>query len=338
MANIHDVAEKAGVSTTTVSHVINQSRFVSLERERRVRRAMKALHYQPNALARSLRRKHSLTLGLVVPDSSNPFFAEVARGIEDAAFKQGYNVLFGSSDGDLTKESSYLRVFIEKQVDGIILVSASGSGRHVQRLVPKELPLVVIDRDFRDLSADYVAADHRKGGYLATAHLIEYGHFEIACIAGPSSVTPSADRVVGYRDALKAHSIPYDQVLVRRGDFTPESGFVATQGWLAGIGPRPTAIFACNDLMAFGALAAIHKAGLRAPDDISVVGFDDIGLAAYSSPPLTTVIQPKAEMGNLAAQILVDRISSGDRQRPQRHLLPPRLVIRESTRRRAAGA
>lgn len=337
MATIRDVAQRAGVSTTTVSHVINQSRYVKPKTEHRVHRAMRALRYQPNALARSLRRKHSLTLGLVVPDSSNPFFAELARGIEDAAFKQGYNILVGSSDGDLTKESSYLRVFIEKQVEGIILVSASGSGRHVRENVTEGLPLVVIDREFHDLDVDCVAADHRGGGFLATSHLVEYGHRAIACIAGPSTVGPSAGRVIGYRDALNAHSIPFKPKMVRPGDFTAESGFAAAQTWLVGDAPRPTAIFACNDLMAIGAVAAVHQAGLRVPDDISVVGFDDIGLASYSSPPLTTVMQPKSEMGQLAAQILVERISNGCSHKAERHLLPTRLVIRESTRRRPAG-
>jgi LacI family transcriptional regulator len=331
VVTIRDVAQKAGVSTTTVSHVINQSRFVSPAASRRVRRAMKVLNYQPNAVARSLRRKDTHTLGLVLPDSSNPFFAEVARGIEDFAFAQNYTVLFGSSDGDLKKESAYLRVFVEKQVDGIIFVAAGESAGHLRQLLEAKLPLVVVDREFKNVVADYVVADNRSGGFQATEHLIQLGHRVIACIAGPSTVTPSAERVTGYRDALKAHAIAFASDLVQRGDFSATSGFNAAQLFLASPDKRPTAIFACNDLMALGALGAIYKAGLRVPDDVSLVGYDDIALASYSSPPLTTIQQPKSEMGRLAAQILLERIKSEKGAKPQRHLLPTTLIVRQST-------
>ncbi len=332
MVTIHDVAKKAGVSTTTVSHVINQTRFVSEAAARRVQRAMRELHYQPNAIARSLRRKHTRTLGLILPDSSNPFFAEVARGVEDFAFRQGYNVLFGSSDSDLEKENAYLRVFIEKQVDGLIFVAAGESTRNIQQFQTEHLPLVVVDREFKNVVADYVVADNRRGGFLATEHLIQLGHRVIACIAGPSTVTPSADRVTGYRDALQAHHLSFNSKLVRRGDFQASSGFAAAQFFLRQK-PRPSAIFACNDLMALGALGAIYNAGLRVPDDMAIVGFDDIALASYTSPPLTTIQQPKYEMGQLAAQILLERITTKKKIGVQRHLLPTRLVVRESTAR-----
>lgn len=332
MPTIRDVAEKAGVSTTTVSHVINDSRFVSDAAARRVRRAMNELNYQPNAVARSLRRKHTRTLGLVLPDSSNPFFAEVARGIETYAFQQGYNVIFGSSDGDLKKEHAYLRVFLEKQVDGIVFVAAGESALNVEQLLGKHLPLVVVDREFKKVRADYVVADNRQGGYLATSHLIELGHRVIACIAGPSTVTPSAERVTGYRDALKEHALAFDSQWVRRGDFGAASGFEATRYFLSRRGNvRPTAVFACNDMMALGALGALYQAGRRVPDDVAVVGFDDIVLASYTAPPLTTIQQPKYEMGELAAKILIEHIRSEQAHEPERHLLPTKLVVRAST-------
>lgn len=332
MATIHDVAAKAGVSTTTVSHVVNGSRFVSEATTRRVRRAMKELHYRPNAVARSLRRQHTHTLGLVLPDSSNPFFAEVARSVETYAFEHGYNVLFGSSDGDLKKENAYLQVLIDNQVDGIIFVAAGESAQNVERLLGKRLPLVVVDREFKHVVADYVVADNRQGGYLATSHLIELGHRVIGCIAGPSTVTPSAERVTGYRDALQEHAIPYDSHLIRRGDFGAASGFETMQYFLARReSRRPTAIFACNDMMALGALGALYQAGLRVPDDVAIVGFDDIVLASYTSPPLTTIQQPKYEMGQLAARILIEHIQSRQPHKPERHLLPTQLVVRAST-------
>jgi LacI family transcriptional regulator len=331
MVTIHDVAKRAGVSTATVSHVINQSRFVSNATVRRVRRAMEELHYQPNAVARSLRRKYTSTLGLVLPDSSNPFFAEVARGVEDHAFEQGYNVIFGSSDGDLEKENAYLRVFIEKQVDGMIFVAAGESTRNIHQLQAEHIPLVVVDREFKNVIADYVVTDNRRSGFLATEHLIQLGHRLIGCITGPSTVTPSAGRVAGYRDALKAYSISFNPRLVQRGDFQPPSGFVATQTFLSHKSQRPTAIFACNDMMALGALSAIYKAGLRVPYDIAVVGCDDITLASYALPPLTTIQQPKYEMGKLAAQILIERVNHQRNGKVQRHLLPTKLIVREST-------
>lgn len=330
MATIRDVAKRAGVSITTVSHIINESRFVSQTTAERVLRAMQELHYQPNALARSLRSKHSHTLGLVLPDASNPFFAEVARGLEDYAFDHGYNVLFGSSDGNLQRERDYLRVFLEKQVDGLIFVAAGESTENIRELQAEHLPLVVVDREFRQVTADYVIADNYRGGYLATEHLINLGRHVIACITGPSTVTPSADRVTGYRDALKAHGIRYCERLVRRGDFTAASGFRAMQSLLTHAEP-PTAVFACNDLMALGVLCAATKAGLRVPDDVAVVGFDDIALACLSSPPLTTIQQPKAEMGRLASELLIARIEGRAPDAPQRCLLQTRLIVREST-------
>ncbi len=331
MVTIRDVAKSADVSTTTVSHVINESRFVSPAVARRVKRAVKTLGYQPNAVARSLRRKNTSTLGLILPDSSNPFFAEVGRGVENYAFGQGYNVIFGSSEGDLEKEKTYLRVFIEKQVDGLIFVAAGESTRNIRQLQAEHLPLVVVDREFKNVVADYVVADNRRGGFLATEHLIGLGHRIIACIAGPSAATPSAERVTGYSDALKAHSIKFDAHLVQRGDFQPASGFAVTQAFLARTSKRPTAIFACNDLMALGTLAAIHKAGLRVPEDISVVGFDDIALASFTYPALTTIQQLKYEMGELAVQILIDRIKSHKNGAAQRRFLPVKLIVRETT-------
>ena len=271
-------------------------------------------------------------MGLVLPDISNPFFAEVARGIETYAFQQGYTVIFGSSDDDRQKEYAYLRVFIEKQIDGIIYVAAGESAQDIPPLLGRQLPLVVVDRDFKKVVADYVVADNRRGGYLATSHLIELGHRVIACIAGPSTVTPSAERVTGYRDALEEHSLPFDARLIRRGDFGAASGFDATRYFLARRGAhRPTAIFACNDMMALGALGALHQAGQRVPDDVAVIGFDDIVLASYTAPPLTTIQQPKYEMGELAAKILIDRIQSDEAHEPQRHLLPTKLIVRAST-------
>jgi LacI family transcriptional regulator len=329
MATMKDVAEKAGVSVTTVSHVINETRFVSPQLANRVWQAVDSLNYQPNALARSLRRKRTHTIGMVVPDNSNPFFAGVARVIEDLFFDQGYSVILCNSDQNPAKERTYIDVLTEKQVDGIVFVAAGAVTAHLQAVVERGVPVVVIDRELPSVECDRVLTDNRTGGYEATQHLIDRGHSRIACITGPSDVTPSWERFEGYADALRTASLPLDEELVRRGDFRAPSGYAQMQELLALARP-PTAAFICNDLMAIGAMRAIGERGLKVPDAMAVVGFDDIALASYTHPPLTTIAQPRHRMGELAADLLIERIRDGYRP-PQRHLLETRLIVRQSS-------
>jgi LacI family transcriptional regulator len=332
---MRDVAERAGVSITTVSHVINETRPVSDELRSRVLAAIDDLGYQPNVLARSLRRGKTHTIGMIVPDSANPFFAEVARGVEDTSFEQRYSVILCNSDGDLDKELFYTNVLVEKQVDGIIFVAAGGSAERIRDLQARRIPLVVVDRDVPDVAVDSVLTDNARGGELATRHLIELGHRRIGCVAGPSDVTPSAERITGYRDALRAASVSVDEALIVRGDFQYESGYRATQQLLSMNDP-PTAVFACNDLMAVGAVSAALELGREVPRDLSVVGFDDVRLASFVNPPLTTIVQPKYEMGVLAAKMLVERMHDLDMP-PRREKLDTSLLIRQSTAASAAA-
>lgn len=330
MATLRDVARRAGVSIATVSYVLNGTRPVSPEVEARVWEAVAALQYRPNRLARGLRRKRTHVLGLIVPDNANPFFAEIARGLEDISFAHDYSLILCNSDGDPSKEQRYLGVLIEQQVDGIALVSASATPAHLTILRERGIPFVVVDRDLPGLEADCVLADNFQGGYLATWHLLNRGHRRIACITGPSDLTPSADRVRGYQKAMEEAGIEPLEVWVYRGDFRAESGYHAARFFLSLPLPiRPTAIFACNDLMAIGAMRAIGEAGLSIPQDIALVGFDDIVLASYVIPPLTTVAQPTYEMGRLAGELLLRRIQARGRP-PARHLLPVRLIVRHS--------
>jgi LacI family transcriptional regulator len=326
-----DVAKLAGVSTATVSHVINKNRFVSESTTQTVLEAMEQLQYQPNALARSLRRKNTLTLGLVLPDSANPFYAEVARGIEDLAYQEGYTVLFGSTEDKPEKEADYLRVFREKQVDGVILLTVGKMTDHIQVILEQNIPLVIVDHEFKDIRADCVIAENRRGGFLAARHLIQLGHRRIACIYGSSHRGTGEERLNGFEDALRENNIPVDPGLVASGDFTAEGGYFAGKSLLAHEPDRPTAIFACNDLMAFGAMGAVYEAGLRIPEDISIVGFDDISLSGYVFPPLTTVHQPKYEMGYLGAKILLEQIRAVEPIPSRLHVLPTELIIRKST-------
>jgi LacI family transcriptional regulator len=308
--------------------VINETRFVSEELRARVLEAMEELNYQPSAVARSLRRKETQTIGMMVPDSANPFFAEVARGIEDTSFEQEYSVILCNSDGDMEKEQFYINVLVEKRVDGIIFVAAGGSAQHIRDLLERDMPLVVVDREITSVEVDSVLTDNLQGGYLATKHLMELGHRRIGCIAGPSDLTPSAERVIGYKRALTERSLTVNENLILKGDFQYESGYKAACEFLTMDEP-PTAVFACNDLMAVGAISGVRKNGRRVPEDLAIVGFDDIALASFTNPPLTTIVQPKYEMGVLAAQMLMERIRDKDMP-SRRHLLETALVVRGS--------
>jgi LacI family transcriptional regulator len=329
MATIREVAKIAGVSYATVSHVVNNTRFVSQNTRDRVLAAMDELDYRPNALARSLRSGKTQTIGLILPDSSNPFFAEIGRSIEDAAFKLGYNVFLCNTEGDTRREQLYVDVISKKQVDGIIFVAAGDQVDSLNFLLSQDMPVVLVDRDLPNIEVDAVLTDNQQGGYLATRHLIELGHRRIACIMGRSTVTASAERAIGYRRALEKGGIQYDESLVLAGNYHPDSGLRAAST-LFSLDSPPTAIFALNDLMAVGALRAAAKAGRRIPEDIAIIGYDNIELASFMNPPLSTIAQPKSEIGFQAANILVKRIA--DKTHPTRRIiLPPELIIREST-------
>jgi LacI family transcriptional regulator len=330
MATIREVAESAGVSYATVSHVINNTRLVSQETRERVLTAMEALNYRPNTLARSLRQGKTNTIGLVLPDSANPFFAEISRSIEDEAFKKGYSVFLCNTERDTQRELFYVNVLSNKQVDGIIFVAAGDQADSLDFLLRQRMPVVMIDRDLPNVEVDAVLTDHQLGGFLATRHLIELGHECIACIAGPSTITPSAERMTGYQRALEQAGLSYDERLIIRGDYHAQSGMETTHSILK-MNPRPTAIFALNDLMALGALRAAAEAGYSVPRDLAVVGYDDLELAQFTNPPLTTIAQPKKEIGSQAVHLLVDRMARKSLP-PSRVVLAPELIIRRSTR------
>jgi len=328
-----DVAREAGVSRATVSYVINNRTDgnvrISEETRCRVLEAIEELGYRPNVLARSLRQGQTHTIGMIVPDNTNPFFAEVARGVEDTSFEQGYSVILCNSDGDLDKELLYTNVLAEKRVDGILFVAAGMSTEHICALQERRMPVVVVDRDIPDVAVDSVMTANERGGWLATRYLIELGHRRIGCIAGPSDVTPSAERVTGYRHALREAGLPVDEVLILKGDFQYESGYQAARQLLS-MEDSPTAIFACNDLMAIGTISAAVRLGRQVPADLSVVGFDDVPLASFANPALTTIVQPKYEIGVVAATMLLERMQDPDKP-PYRKMLDTELVVRQST-------
>lgn len=325
---MQDVAERAGVSVSTVSHVINGTRYVSPELTERVRAAMVELRFQPNAVARSLRRKETLTLGMIVPDNANPFFAMLAHAVEAACYQQGYSLILTNSGGDLARELANINVLLGKQVDGLILAAVGLGSRDLTQIL-HSAPVVVVDRDLPGVEVDALLVDNLGGGCQATQHLIALGHRRIGCITGPSATTPSADRVTGYRAALQEAGIPVDESLIARGDFQFAGGYAGAEKLLAHPEP-PTAIFACNDLMAMGAIAAAAAQGFRVPAELSIVGFDNSALAAYTTPALTTVAQPIAEIGRLATEMVIRRSQTPDAPQ-QRHILSTQLIVRQST-------
>jgi LacI family transcriptional regulator len=329
MATMKQVADKARVSTTTVSHVINNTRVVSADARDRVLSVIDELRYIPSAVARSLKNDKTHTLGMMIPNNSNPYFAEIIQGIEDESFKLGYNIILCNSYDDPKKQAAYTRVLMEKRIDGLIIV-ASGSDDELNQLLSDEaIPKVLVDREVPGLAADFIESDHEQGGYLATKHLLELGHTDIACVAGPKTLLPSGDRVHGYLRALQEANVPFQNDFLAHSDFTSQGGFTAFQQLLA-LKKRPSAIFVSNDLMAIGGLCAAQQAGVQIPAELSVVGYDDIALASFSTPRLTTIAQPKYEIGVLTAQVMVARIKNAELPL-RREMLQTQLVIRQST-------
>ncbi|AZO49900.1 MAG: LacI family DNA-binding transcriptional regulator [Mesorhizobium sp.] len=327
MTTIADVARYAGVSVATVSHVMNRTRHVEPETAERVRAAIAALRYSPNSLARSLRRGETKTIGLLLPDNSNPFFASVARQIEDAGFVAGYTVILCNSDGSAEKEERYLSVLMAKQIDGLIFAGSSDHARVFSRLLP-DVPAVLLDREIHSVNVDSVLVDHDHGGYLAGRHLVGLGHKRIGVIGGPRDSSSSPARLRGFTRALGEAGVDLPASAVVDSDYHFAGGRLAMERLLTQA-PDITAVFACNDLMAMGAITALRSRGLRVPDDMSLVGFDDIPYAVTTWPPLTTIAQPVEKIGTRAVSLLLERL--GEPAAPsRREVLTPVLVERES--------
>ncbi|MBA3948022.1 MAG: LacI family DNA-binding transcriptional regulator [Herpetosiphonaceae bacterium] len=330
MATIRDVAVMAGVSTATVSHVVNETRVVSEPLRQKVAAAMLALDYQPDAVARSLRRRETLTLGLMVPSVEIPFFARVAKHMEHAAKAAGYSIILCNSDWSLERELIYLDNLLARRVDGLVCISLAMRSEHLTPLLKTGTPIVWFERNIPHAEIDAVYLDNHKGAYAATSHLIELGHRRIGCITGLPTSKLHHDRIAGYRQALTEHGLPFDRELLRVGNYTPASGQQAAADFLALTRP-PSAIFAFNDLMAMGVLQTLQSRGLRVPDDVAVIGFDGVTLCEHLCPPLSTVEQPVPAMSRRAMELLMDRINGTAPPEARIVVLPPQLIVRAST-------
>jgi LacI family transcriptional regulator len=330
MSTIKDIANRAGVSTATVSYAINGTRFVSPQLRERVLAAVAELDYRPNAVAQSLRQNKTGTIGLIIPDNSNPFFAEVAKGVEDAGYDAGVSVMLCNSDGNFDRELRYLQLLRDKRVEGVIFIATTPTADHLAGIVERAIPAVVFYRNVPQFNVDTLVVDNFGGGCLATRHLIELGHTRIACVAPASTDSPSALRVSGFRKAMEDAGLPIDETLIYRGDNRFAGGRDGAEHLLS-TGASFTAIFAGNDVMAVGAIRQLHQHGLAVPDDVSIVGFDGIALGDFVSPTLTTVNQPRYEAGQTALRLLLERIEDDYNGPPRAIELKTELVIREST-------
>ncbi len=329
MATIKDVAARAGVSISTVSHVLNHTRRVSEEATRNVLEAVSALNYAPNSVARSLKVNNTRTIGLLVTASANPFFAEVVKGVEDYCFNQRYSLILCNTENQLERQRHYLRMLMEKRVDGLLVI-CTDLDDEIQTLLRsyQHVPQVVMDWGGRCDFANVINDNVRTGAYLAGKYLVEQGHRDIACITGQLAKQTTQLRLDGVRDALAEAGLALAPDNILEGDYEMQSGFDAMQRLIART-QRPTAVFAFDDPMAIGAICAATQAGLRVPEDISMVGYDDVEMARFSSPPLTTIRHPKAELGAHAVELLVSRIRNKE-QSAEAVDVQPELVIRHS--------
>lgn len=334
MATIYDVARRAEVSPATVSRVVNGHANVDPALAERVREAMRELDYRPNAVARNLRRSRTTLWAVVISDIGNPFFTSLVRGVEDVAQSAGYSVVLCNSDEDPAKEGRYVSVALSEQMAGVI-ISPSGRATHINRLIDSRVPVVVIDRQLRNAQVDTVLVDNEHGAELATGHLLESGYRQIACITGPRRLSTAVQRLQGYQHALAVAGLPLDENLVRFADFRTGGGYQAMSSLLAGT-PRPDAVFAGNNLMTVGAVECLVDSRIAMPDEMGVVGFDDVPWATLVRPSLTTVAQPTYELGRAAAELLVNRMATPERP-PSTVTLHTKLHVRESSTGRPRG-
>lgn len=328
---IKDVAERVGVNPSTVSRVLNGDSTLSIREEtkNRILEAIKEMGYTPNPIARSLRKKTSDAIGLLIPDITNPFFPEVIKGAETAASEKGLSLILCNTDENSDRERNLVRFLIDRRVDGMLLFSSRLEDETVSEVEKSGIPYVLVNRGSRSNSGAHVVVDNALGARLAMQHLISLGHCKIAHISGFLYTETGLERLEGYRKSLNAAGLPFDSEYMVEAGFTVQQGYIAMQKLLSLKNP-PTAVFAANDLMAMGAMTAITEKGFRVPEDISLVGFDDIWVAERITPALTTVKIPLNEMGSLAMQIISDKIEQKEIQ-DERIILNPELIIRSST-------
>lgn len=323
-----DVAREAGVSPSTVSRILNGTATVSAVKRKAVEDAIKKMGFEPNPLAQSLKSGRSMTVGIVVQDISSPFFSEILRGVDDGLNSTGYASVIVSGHWNASEETARIKLLLARKVDGLILLSGRIEDKAVLQFATQR-PIVATGRSLKSPTAIGFKLDNQNGAYQAVRHLIELGHRRIAFVTGPSNNTDANERLTGYKQALESADIPFEPGLVVEGDFHEASGLMAVNR-LFDTQQQFSAIFAGNDLIAYGVRLSLYRKGIRVPEDISLIGFDDLPGSLYTTPPLTTIRQPLYDMGLIATTALLGLIGG----KPVDVELPPvELVVRETTRR-----
>jgi len=326
---MRQIAARAHVSVGTVSHVINNTAGVREPVRRRVLEAIERLGYQPSLLARGLRRNQTTIIGVIIPDISNPFFPLVVRGVEDIAYQNSYRLMLCNADNDAQKEQVYFDELRAYRMAGLIVIPSANSRLVAAAGTAGELPVICLDRCPEGWKGDSITVDNAEGAYQATHYLLGLGHRRIAAIAGQLHVTSAVERLKGFKRALRESGITIAPEYIQEGRFDRLSGYEKSL-MLLQFSPRPTAIFAANDLVALGVLAAMRELGLRCPEDVSLAGFDDLEIASFTNPALTTVAQPAYQMGARAAALLFERLR-GENLPPQHIVMNTSLKARDST-------
>lgn len=326
---------EAGVSTATVSRVLTGANAVGDELRARVLKIVRKLDYHPNRMARSLREGHRKMIGVIIPDLQNPFLTGVVHGVESVLYEAGYTLVLGHSDGFPEREQAHITGLRGEGAAGLILVPDNGEGADYASLEAWDIPVVAVDRVPKGLKVDLVSTDHRDGARQAMCHLIEHGYKDIALINGPRGFSVTRERLAGYQEALSEAKMTMRDSLVVHSDFR-QAGGEAAMNQLLDMSKPPRAVLVGNNLMTLGALQAVHKRGIKIPEEIAIVGFDDMPWASSLRPPLTAIAQPIEELGRTAAQMLLDRLAN--RHRPVRQvILPPELIVRVSCGSHPAG-
>ncbi|HDU8576816.1 TPA: substrate-binding domain-containing protein [Vibrio diabolicus] len=332
MATMKDIAKLAGVSTSTVSHVINKTRFVSEEISERVNNAAKELnYYAPSALARSLKVNRTKTIGMLVTTSTNPFFGEVVKGVERSCYQKGYSLILCNTEGDNERMRQSINTLLQKRVDGLILMCSSLEGERIDVFERyPDIPVVVMDWGPMLFTSDKIQDNSLRGGYLAAKYLIDCGHTEIGCITGPLIKHQAQMRYEGYKRAMNEAGLEFNANWIIESDFECEGGYQAFMK-MAQRGALPSSIFVSNDMMAMGVINAANELNIKVPEQISIIGYDDIHIAKFMSPSLTTIHQPKYRLGQAAVETLVRKLDDKSTE-AQVVQLEPTLVERKSVK------
>jgi LacI family transcriptional regulator len=332
-ATMKDIAKQAGVSLTTVSRALNNKEDIGKETRERILAIAQELNYAPNIHARALASGDSKTLGLIVADSANPFYAKIIRGVQDVCSAHEFGVILCNTNEQPEQEVRAHQMLHEKRVNGMLITSIRTGLPPLRELQKENIPFVLLNRYLESFGVDCVLNDNRQGAYEATAHLCKLGHRRIVHLTGAEEISSVRDRLAGYSQALREYGIPFDGQLVLHCNLRLKGGYRQAKTMIPAISPRPTAVFAYSDLLAIGVLKALRELGWRVPQDIALVGYDDIEFAPFMDPPLTTVAQLAYEIGQKGTEILLERINLPEGQvwTPQRIVFKPVLRVRVSS-------